>query len=333
MVDVDIECFAPKQDYKILVRCFTYNHAEYITDTLNGFTIQQTDFPFVCIVMDDCSTDGEQGVIKSYLSDNFYIEKSEQYETDNVSIIIANHKTNINCTLAVYFLKYNHYSKKKLKGSYLLKWRECCEYEALCEGDDYWTDPLKLQKQVDFLDCHPDFSMCFHSAEILNESRTREMIKCRTIENKEYFTNDIFPGWLIPTASIVCRRKMVESFPPLKHSEWMKYGDITLFLKCTHTGRVWGMSDAMSVYRMTEHGAVISQKNEKDYYDRMCRHYLFLMENFPQLDKTWPRNFIATWYYTKFRQTKGLKNLGVAFRNAPFYVIKKLLGIKANGTY
>lgn len=328
------QMYYPKSDqtYRVLVWCMTYNQSKYISDALNGFAMQQTDFPFVCFVMDDCSTDGEQEVLSSWLNNNCDMERSETIDLPTAFVILAPHKTNINCNFSFYMMKQNLYGTGK-KLAYINPWREHCEYEALCEGDDCWTDPLKLQKQVDFLDSHPDFSMCFHAAEIQNESGTREIIKCQTIENKEYFTNDIFPGWLIPTASVVCRREMVESFPPLKHSEWMKYGDITLFLKCTHTGRVWGMSDTMSVYRMTEHGAVISQKNEKDYYDRMCRHYLFLMENFPQLDKTWPRNFIATWYYTKFRQTRELKNLGVAFRSAPFYVIKKILGIKVDGTY
>ena len=108
-----------KQDYKVLVRCFTFNQSKYIKDALNGFVMQETDFPFVCAIVDDCSTDGEQDVIKSYLDTEFNMESAELYETDYANIIVAVHKTNINCSFAVFLLKYNHYSLRKPKGPYL----------------------------------------------------------------------------------------------------------------------------------------------------------------------------------------------------------------------
>ena len=66
---------------------------------------------------------------------------------------------------AVVYLKENHYSQKKSKAPYLTEWEDT-KYIALCEGDDYWTDPLKLQKQVDFLERHPDYSLCCHRFKI-----------------------------------------------------------------------------------------------------------------------------------------------------------------------
>ena len=176
----------------------------------------------------------------------------------------------------------------------------------MCEGDDYWTNPLKIQKQVDFLEANPEYSMCFHAAEIKNETTTRIITTCQNIEEKEYFTNDIFPGWVVPTASVVYRRSMVDSFPPLKNAHWIKYGDIVLFLKCTHVGRVWGMKNQMSVYRMTSNGAVVSQCLDPKSEEKVCNHYRFLMMNFPQLDKKWPSEYIAKYHYTMFRQTKGV---------------------------
>ena len=179
--------------------------------------------------------------------------------------------------------------------------------------------------------------MCFHGAEIKNEAGTKVITTCDEIKDKEYFTNDIFPGWVIPTASVVYRKSMLDQFPPLKHSEWMKYGDIVLFLKCMHTGRVWGMSDKMSVYRMTEAGAVISPQHDILSEGKKCKHYQCLMENFPQLDHKWPNGFIATYYYTQFRQQHGLGNklrdLWVAIKHDPKYVFKKLMHMKVNGVY
>ena len=159
-----------KQNYKVLVRCFTFNQSKYIEDALNGFVMQKTNFPFICAIVDDCSTDGEQDVIKSYLNTEFNMESAESYETDYANIIVAVHKTNVNCSFAVFFLKYNHYSIKKTKSPYLQPIRDVCSYEAMCEGDDYWTYPLKLQTQVDFLDSHEDVVVSCHQYSFIYEN-------------------------------------------------------------------------------------------------------------------------------------------------------------------
>ena len=271
-----------KEPILVAIHCLVYNHEPYLRDCFEGFVMQKTNFRFVAIVHDDCSTDHSTDIIREYAVryPDIFIP---MYETEN------------------------QYSKHDGSLEHIMNEAIIAtgaRYIAVCEGDDYWIDPYKLQKQVDFLESHPDYSMCFHGATIKNETNTHIITTCDKIETKEYFTNDIFPGWVIPTASVVYRREMVDKFPPLKHPEWIKYGDIVLFLKCTHTGRVWGMSEKMSVYRMTENGAVVQQKNENDYYKRLCKHYEFLMLNFPQLDRSWPNRFIAKHYYTQLRNSK-----------------------------
>ncbi len=290
----------------VAIHCLVYNHEPYLRDCLEGFVMQQTNFPFVAIVHDDASTDGSVAIIREYEEKYPHIFKPI-YETEN------------------------QYSKRD--GSLDRIMDEAinatgAKYVAMCEGDDYWTDPLKLQKQVDFMEANPEFSMCFHGAEIKNETDTKIITTCQNIEDKEYFTNDIFPGWVVPTASVVFRRLMVDIFPQLKNSYWIKYGDIVLFLKCTHTGRVWGMKDKMSVYRMTNNGAVVSQCLDPKSEEKVCNHYRFLMMNFPQLDKKWPSEYIAQHYYTKFRNIKKmgykLRYLFVALRFSPCLVFDKL---------
>ena len=101
------------QKFKVCCRCFTFNQAKYITDTMNGFTLQQTTFPFVCTIVDDASTDGEQVIIKQYLKDNFdlsEIAESYEKETDYGFITYARNKNNRNCYFLVLLLKENHYS-------------------------------------------------------------------------------------------------------------------------------------------------------------------------------------------------------------------------------
>ena len=156
-------------NFLVRVSCMTYNQHAYITDALNGFVMQQTNFPFVCTIVDDASTDGEQEVIKKYVQDNFDLQDASvayEKDTDYGHVIFAQHKTNKNCVFAVILLKETHYSQKNSKAPYLTEWLDT-KYIALCEGDDYWTDPLKLQRQVDFLEANVDYSLCFHKVSIV----------------------------------------------------------------------------------------------------------------------------------------------------------------------
>jgi len=182
--------------FKVCVICMTYNHASYIRDALNGFCMQQTDFPFVCCVVDDASTDGEQEVIRKYVEGHFDLTDETvayQRETDYADITFAQHKTNRNCYFAVLYLKENHYSNPALKGKknqYLAEWRDMCEYVALCEGDDWWIEPEKIQQQVDFLQIHPSYSLC-HTAfrfydDILGQSYSSNKISRKNLQILEH---------------------------------------------------------------------------------------------------------------------------------------------------
>ena len=160
----------PKQElstrFKVWVRCVTFNHAPYITATLDGFCRQQTDFPFLCVIVDDDSKDGEQEVIKQYLCDHFTDESIE--ETDDYYMTLARHKENKNCSFAVYLLKYNHYSMKKPVKIHYQKMVSGVKYLAFCEGDDYWTDEHKLQKQADALDANPQAMMVYTNFRVVD---------------------------------------------------------------------------------------------------------------------------------------------------------------------
>ena len=287
----------------VFVRCLTYNHEKYIEDALKGFVMQKTDFPFLAVVIDDCSTDGTADIVR-------------RYEAQYPDIIKG------------IYLPHNFHQTREDKRPYYQEYIDKATYWAECEGDDYWTDPYKLQKQVDFLETNPDYSMCFHAAEIKNETNTQKKISCETIQTKEYFTNDLFPGWVVPTASVLIRLSLMNSYPELIHKEWMWFSDIVWFLMCSHTGRVWGMGEKMSVYRITEKGQVLSGQKDAGYFEKMCRHYDFLMLNFPQLDHTWPNEYIATYYYTKLRGSKKIQTIFVCLwqvlTHKPIYLFTKI---------
>ena len=130
----------------VAIYCTVYNHAKYLRQCLDGFLMQKTDFKFVVVVHDDASTDGSIGIINEYVEKYPAIilpiyEEINQYSDTRV----ARDKL-YNATIA-YGIK----------------------YIANCEGDDYWTDEYKLQKQISFLESHPDFVMCTTRLKVFNE--------------------------------------------------------------------------------------------------------------------------------------------------------------------
>lgn len=199
-----------EQEYKYMVvtRCFTFNHASYIVDAMNGFTMQETTFPVITLIVDDASTDGEPEVIKQYLAEHFQAPYRKE-ETEDYHLICANHNTNPNCTFVVFLLKYNHYSIKKAKFPYLAEWLDNAKYHALCEGDDYWIHPGKLQIQVNYMEKNGGCSLCFHNAFTIKELNGVSSV-CLF---NDYFNSvtltieDAVNKWVVPTASILYRSK------------------------------------------------------------------------------------------------------------------------------
>ena len=137
-------------DPLVTICCSTYNHAKFIKDALEGFVMQQTSFPYEIIISDDASSDGTTEILQSY---------ADKYS--NIKLILnKENQWKEGMANGTFFgfepLVYN--ILPTAKGKYL----------AFCEGDDYWTDPLKLQKQVDYLESHPSDVMCYHAYGVLN---------------------------------------------------------------------------------------------------------------------------------------------------------------------
>ena len=120
----------------VTIRCITYNHEPYIRQCLEGFVMQKTNFLFEAIVHDDASTDGTAAIIREYAEKYPDIIKPI-YETEN------------------------QYSKRNGSLTRIMDAHMRGKYIAICEGDDYWIDPLKLQKQVDFMEGHPECGLCY----------------------------------------------------------------------------------------------------------------------------------------------------------------------------
>lgn len=239
-----------KTDQIIVSVCsITYNHVGYIRQCLDGFLMQKCNFRYEIIINDDCSIDGTTEILREY-------------------------ETNYRNLITVVYHDENQY-RKGLRGMFgrFVFPKAKGKYIALCEGDDYWTDPYKLQKQVDYLESHPNYSMCFHNAlEHWEDGRVEDRLFSH-VEDREYKGEEIFSKWIVPTASVLFRRQIVESelYKSVINNKTFIYGDITMFLTCANYGKLHGMADAMSVYRKQPGGAVynynVERQKEQAYHE------------------------------------------------------------------
>lgn len=255
MIDTEnITYPVPIQEYKVLVRCFTFNQSEYIEDALNGFAMQQTNFPFVCLIMDDASTDGEQEVIKNWMECNCDTCKAELIDISTSAVVIVPHKNNPSCTFAFYLLKKNLYRAKEEKMKHITPWREKCKYEALCEGDDYWIDTLKLQKQVDFLDENPEYGLvhthfdCYYQTEGRIEHLKKIMIEDET-------TNSLLKRNTIATLTTCFRCDLYNRIPNDYLSQGFLMGDYPMWIELSSITKIKRIPEVTSVYRILENSA------------------------------------------------------------------------------
>lgn len=253
----------------VCVNCITFNHANYIEDALNGFTMQETTFPFVCTIIDDASTDGEPEVIQKYLQKNFDLEDKSvvrNEETDDYFLTYAQHRTNKNCYFAVLFLKYNHYGIGKAKQPYYAEWHDNAKYLAICEGDDYWTYSQKLQKQVDYMELNIDYSMVHTAFTFLNQEDATTWCDSLIIKRIEVIskqTNNYIPFMLdnnvyrVQTCSVLYRKDLycqIESMLK-KLTEGFLMGDTQLWCLLNTRGKIGFISEPMCVYRIHQGSA------------------------------------------------------------------------------
>ena len=264
--------------FKVRTYCATFNHENYIIDALKGFSMQQTTFPVVYTIVDDASTDRTAAVIKQFVGENFNLgDTSVGYDkdTDYGHVTFARHKTNENCYFAVIYLKENHYSQKKSKNSYLTEWMDT-KYIAMCEGDDYWTDPLKLQKQAEFLEGHEDYSLCFTNSIVKRQGKD---VKAINAVWDTYSIEDIISTNALNMSqrgdhvtscghtSTILYRVPEEPLP-----DWISkcfIGDEPLFIALGQNGKAKFLNEVMSVYR---EGVGVSSNNfsfEKDWMNRI----------------------------------------------------------------
>lgn len=302
--------------FKVNVQCATFQHAKYITDAMNGFTMQQTDFPFVCTIIDDASTDGEQDVICNYLDTHFDLSEdgvAYKKETDYAHIIYARHKTNKNCYFAVLFLKENHYSQGKDKKPYLKEWRENVDYIALCEGDDYWIDPLKLQKQVKILDNHPEYGAVYTDFEPF-DNETKEIKKFRFVPRSgncyEILLCFKLDLWTLTTC---IRKEFYTGLPRIPDSMEAFQGDIHLFLHIASKSQVYCLNEKTARYRILKNSAShFTDKTKGRYFSYISANtILYYLQNGQDVSRKTRRKALTYICPRRIKYAAATNNIGI----------------------
>lgn len=227
----------------------TYNHAPYIRQCLDGFLMQKTKFRYEIIIHDDASTDGTTEIIKEYA----------EKHPDLITPI---------------FQKENQYSKG-IRGMFP---RFCFphakgKYIALCEGDDYWTDPLKLQKQVDFLEANPEYVMCSHRFKqyMQKEGIYKDDWYGEVPNGITYDLNSLIQGFWFHTPLTVMFRR--DSLCLAEYEKYPNSKDATLFFHLLQKGRGFMIPEFMGMYRVHSGGvwSGVSERSqmEADFKNRI----------------------------------------------------------------
>ncbi len=208
---------------QVSICCITYNHEPYIRACLEGVVMQKTTFPFEAVVHDDASTDQTATIIREYAA---------KYPSLIKPILQTE----------------NQYSKRTGAVREIMSTHLRGKYVAMCEGDDYWIDPLKLQRQVDYLEANPDCTMTFHNAFLIRQTENERTVRLFTSfdSDRDLTLETAVSTWVVPTASMVMRRELFT--PP----SWMPTffgGDHIMILNALHHGRVHYLDTLSSVYR------------------------------------------------------------------------------------
>lgn len=239
-------------DYKYMVatRCFTYNQKPYIEKTIEGFIMQQTSFPTATIIVDDASTDGESELLRQWVDDNLVKDGDAPVWEDKPygKIAVANHKNNKQQAFVVLLLSENLYRKGPVKLEYIKDWLENSKYHAFCEGDDYWTNPDKLQMQVDFLESHPDYVMC-HTDFNLSDGNFRNHDVYQKPDD-DYFEINIRSGIDIGTLTVLYRSEVYNKIPKLWIGKGWPMSDYPMWIEMSHEGKLKFMPIVTACYRV-----------------------------------------------------------------------------------
>ena len=229
---------------KVSVVCTAFNHERYLAEALESFVCQKTDFPFEILVNDDASTDGTAAILRDYAA---------RYPA----------------LIRPVFQEKNLYSQGVNLYDAVLYPLARGEYIALCEGDDRWTDPQKLQLQADFLDSHPDYSACVHNtvAHTIDGSAP-DLVLFEEGMDRDVPFEQVIHGMshAFHTSSIMARRDFLLHPPAFREAAFHHgFTDYAVGVWLTLKGKVRFLDRCMSVYNINSGAASWSSGTSREY--------------------------------------------------------------------
>jgi glycosyltransferase involved in cell wall biosynthesis len=295
---------------KVSICCIAYNHQDFIRKTLDGFMMQETDFTLEVLIHDDASTDQTAAIIREY----------ELKYPDIFKPI---------------YQRENQWSKG-VKDNFLLNFRRAKgKYIALCEGDDYWTDPKKLQRQVDFLDKHEDYVLVAENGLVLN-TETNTSYNFNDMDECDISINQLLGKRKFPTASVMFRTACVGAeYEGLKYSS-----DVILWCFLARKGKIRYLPNVSSVYTRGLHGIVLSSRNMKwaemlEEWNKVLAGILPKSIDRSILDKRNYNEYKKVFYLSAKQKDKEVSILALkkCFKFQPLSTVKMLLkfGFKKPG--
>ncbi len=227
----------------VSISCLTYNHVNYIKETLDSFLMQKTNFEFEVLIHDDASTDGTEEIIREYTKKHPSIFKPLYEEVNQWSL--GRRGSSV-------------FNFPRAKGKYV----------ALCEGDDYWTDPLKLQKQVDLMEKHDHASMCVAiNKRFYPDDNKFEKDKLYESNNSPFVYFEDLKHYYFHTSTYLIRKSALDYI--LQNFFDLLYGDTSVRLLLISRGPFVVLNDYVSVYRLSGEGAWTSESD----YKKLLFHY------------------------------------------------------------
>lgn len=230
----------------VSVTVATYQHVGYIKQCLEGILMQKTNFPYEIIIGEDGSTDGTQEICKEY---------AEKYP-DRIRLYIRDRKLSQFVTDNGEVTRFNGiWNRMSARGKYI----------AWCEGDDYWIDPLKLQKQVDFLEKHPEYGLCYTNYETLYESKKQIVPAPSAKRNSGNIFEELLQRNFIVTATVLFRTNVYYSASKqiMEYAQSWSIGDYPLWLEIAKDWKIKYLRDCTTIYRVLSDSASHSSNVNK----------------------------------------------------------------------
>lgn len=270
-------------DLLVSVAIITYNHEQFIDEAIKSVLMQKCDYPIELIISDDCSIDSTESVIRKAIQNN------------PNRFIVKYFRQPVNLGMHSNFM----FAINECQGKYL----------AFCEGDDFWINEHKLQKQIDYLENDNACGMVFSNAQMFAEENVPNGLT-PIKENRYYTGKEILTSWIVPTPSVMIRKRdyLKTKFLELPLHQFL-YCDNILFAKMSEVTNVFGSTEYLVAYRRLLSGVSMSVIYEAESLKKRIKNYKLMRKYLSSYFKPIINFHISNLYLWLFQRKGGISNI------------------------